>query len=105
MANPNLYLEISELIQQVVNKNRGEFEKFFTNNKLFDFNPGDYVKCTLFQGFFVVKGIEEGAILIQDIESQEAPRLINPEFLLNVELDSRWVKVLYEDRSRRLYSR
>lgn len=78
---------------------------FSTGQKVFDFIPGDLVKCTLLKGYHRVCGINGDKIVISTITKNGNLENIDPNFLQKVDLDRRWVKVLYENRNRRLHSR
>ena len=99
-----VHLDISEIIQKVIVKNEDLLDKYSTGSKTFDFTPGDYVKCTILQSFYQVKDINGPEVVIQNLQKTEDLKKIDPNFLKKIELDDRWVKVLYEDRSRRLHN-
>ncbi len=75
--------------------------KYSTGNSLFDFYPGDYVRCAFKRGrkaFYKVYGINDDYIVVSQIGDTEEFELIKPKFLERIELNPEWIKVLYSNQ-------
>jgi len=90
------HLAAFDVVESIIQKNNELSKKYSNNNKLFDFVPGDSVKCTYLQGVFKVSGFSDSKVVIKTLDNSKQ-EIVGPNFLEKVDLDKRWVKVLYNN--------
>jgi hypothetical protein len=88
---------ISISMEKIIKDNEELLEKFKTNNKSFDFYPGDFVKCTYFSQNipFKVRTYSRDCIEITSLDGKES-YLVSAEFLEKLDLDPFCVDLLYK---------
>lgn len=76
-------------------------EKYCTDHVLFDFYPGEYVKCTYRKGeasYLKVYGIKGEDVVVSRLNDLGEFELIRPNLLKKVDLNPKWVKILYSNK-------
>lgn len=86
------------VIERLIESNEELRTKYSTEHSLFDFYPGEYVKCTFKDGpaaYFKVYGIDGEDVIVSQVDDLGDLELIKPKFLKKIRLDSNWIKILY----------
>lgn len=90
---------IEQEIEKAILEDPRLYEKYFTNCTIQDFKTNDMVKCTYFKGFFKVFKVLDGRIYLDHVAPYDFTEMYNvsPSFLKKVDVDEKWLKVLYGD--------